>query len=96
MLGEKMANQYSSVEEAQKDKDFRFYIDNTLGYMKGWEYAKAHKPGNIKQFIALYQDEYINTYHAEIGRPNLPDEELDAIVLKKILQKIGIINKRNE
>jgi hypothetical protein len=89
MLGEIMVNQYSSVAAADNDEESRIYLDETKGYMKGWEYAKEQKLKDAKEFIVLYQNEYLNTCYADTGRPNIPDEELDRIVLEKTLKKFN-------
>lgn len=93
-MGDYYANYYGRyIKDPVIDrKNHEFNERKILGYMKGWEYAKAHQLHESDTFIACYESTYIEASGPDRD-PVLPlsEGDFDQQVLNAVLAKLKII-----
>lgn len=66
-----------------------FDIEKVNAYRKAWVYAKENELKDFERFASIYEDVHLNTYFADGGMPNKSKEEIDVMVLKKVLERFN-------
>jgi hypothetical protein len=93
-MGDYYADYYGRyIEDPVIDrKNHEFKERKILGYMKGWEYAKAHQLHDKNIFIACYENTYIEASYADHHPISFTSEDdFDQQVLKSVLVKLKMI-----
>lgn len=75
------------------DEDLmNFAIAKVDAYIFAWEYAQKNPFKDFNQFAHSFENEYINTFFSDHGRPKGSVEEINNKILKRVLAKLEIYN----
>lgn len=94
LFADKMGDYYADYygRHIKDAENHQFKERQILGYMKGWEYAKAHQIKNPDTFISCYESTYINERYPDLQINSFHSEdEFDQHVLKIVLSKLKMV-----
>lgn len=84
MYADKYGDGFCNYGGREDAKIPEFWEERIIGYMKGWEYARANNLNT--SFADLYENIYLNTIYSDAPEKT-PWHRLDEYVLEETLKK---------